>query len=85
MTLRMSTPSMRIAPGADVVEPRQQVHERRLAGAAAPDDGHHLTGADGERHVVQNPARPLVVAEAHVAELDLLAERRQRRPRLAAL
>ena len=32
------------AAGADVVEPRQQVDERRLAGAAPADDRHHLPG-----------------------------------------
>ncbi len=35
----------------DVVEPRNQVHERGLARAAQTDDGHHLSGAHGERRV----------------------------------
>ena len=34
--------------GADVVEPRQQVDECGLAGAAAPDHGNHLPGVHGE-------------------------------------
>ena len=65
-----------------VVEPRQQVDERRLAGAAAADDGHHLAGADAERHAAQRVAAVAVfVAEADVAELDRVGERRQRAAR----
>jgi hypothetical protein len=41
----MSAPSTG-SPAGHVVEPRQQVDERRLAGAAAADDGQHLPGAD---------------------------------------
>ena len=45
VTSRMSTPSISNRAARDVVEARQQVHERRLAGAAATDDGHHLAGS----------------------------------------
>ena len=45
----------------DVVEPRQQVDQRRLAGAAAADDRDHLAGADRERHAAQRAAAVAVV------------------------
>ena len=57
VTSRMSTPSIRMRAGADVVEPRQQVDQRRLAGAAAADDRDHLPGAHRERHAAQDPSR----------------------------
>ena len=41
-TLRMSTPSIRIAPAGHVVEPRQQVDQARLARAAPADDRDRL-------------------------------------------
>ena len=66
----MSTPSIRIAPRADVVEPRQQVDQRRLAGAAAADDRDHLPGAAPRTTRRAESAPALVVAEADVAELD---------------
>ena len=44
---------MVIAAAGHVVEPRDQVDERRLAGAAAADNGHHLAGTDAERHPAQ--------------------------------
>ena len=45
--------------GAHVVEARQQVDQRRLAGAASADDGDHLAGPNGERHAAQDPRRGL--------------------------
>ena len=57
-------------PARDVVEPRQQVDQRRLAGAAAADDGDHLAGLDVERHAAQDARLAVLVAEADVAELD---------------
>ena len=51
-----------------VVEPRQQVDQRRLAGAAPADDGDHLPGAHRERHAAQRVAAVAV----------LVAERRRR-------
>ena len=41
----------------DVVEPHQQVDERRLAGAGRTDDRDHLPGRDVERHVVDERHR----------------------------
>ena len=58
VTSRMSRPSIRIAPAGDVVEPRHQVDQRRLAGAAPADDGHHLPGRHRERHAAQRCVRP---------------------------
>ena len=66
-----------MAPPRDVEKPRNQVHQRRLAGAAAADDGHHLSGRHRERDVAQNRARmSVLVREADVAEFDRGRERR---------
>ena len=80
VTSRMSRPSIVDGAARHVVEPRQQVDERRLAGAAAADDRDHLAGAHRERHAAQGAAAvAVVVAEADVLELDRAGERRQRR------
>ena len=42
----------------DVVEPRHQIDQRRLAGAAAADDRQHLPGADRERHAASVASWP---------------------------
>ena len=71
-------------PGRHVVEPRQQVDQRRLARAAQPDDRDHLTGRDREGHIAQHEfagasvSGIILVGKADVAELDRLPERRQR-------
>ena len=44
LTVEMSTPSSRMRPGVDLVEPHQQVHQRRLARAGRPHDGHGAAG-----------------------------------------
>ena len=54
---RMSTPSTRIAPSADVVEPADQVDQRALARAAGPDQADHLAGADRQVDAVAAPSR----------------------------
>ena len=53
----MSTPSTRDAPALHVVEPQQQVDERRLARAGRADDADALARLDLERHVLQHPVR----------------------------
>ena len=58
VTSRMSRPSIRIAPRGHVVEARQQVDERGLAGAAAADDGHHLAGAARVNDTPRSVLRP---------------------------
>ena len=64
---------------ADVVKPRDQVHERGLAGAAAADDRHHLSRRHRQRDVAENrPRMHVLVRKADVAELDRPRERRQR-------
>ena len=77
VTSRMSMPSIEDRAVGDVVEARDQIHERGLAGAAQPDERDHLAGAHGERHVAQH-GRPgaVVVREADVAGT--------RSPRIAA-
>ena len=56
VTSRMSHAVDQDRAAGDVVEPRQQVDQRRLAGAAAADDRQHLAGADAERHAAQHRA-----------------------------
>ena len=54
---RMSTPSTRDAPAGDVVEPQQQVDDRRLAGAGGADDADALARFDRERRRRGAPSR----------------------------
>ena len=56
VTWRMSRPSIAIAPPRHVEEPRNQVDECGLAGAAAADNCDHLSRRDLERDVPQNRA-----------------------------
>ena len=57
------------APAVELVEPHDEVHERRLARAGRPDDRDRLTGFDPERQVADQ--RPLGrVGERHVLEHD---------------
>ena len=43
------------APLARLGDARQDLQERRLAGAIAPDDAEHLAALDLEAHVLQRP------------------------------
>ena len=67
------------ATAGDVVEPRDQVDQGRLARTAQPHDGHHLTSSHDERYAAQDLA-PVValVRKAHVAELDGVPNRLER-------
>ena len=58
------------AAAVDVVEPQQQVDDRRLAGAGRPDDADALSGFDRERHVAQHVVL-VVVREPDVVEGDV--------------
>ncbi len=71
----MSWPSMRMLPLLDLVEAQQQVDERRLAGARAPDEADALAGPDLEVQVVEHARLPsrAAVGERHVLEADLAA------------
>ncbi len=62
----------------DVVKARQQVDQRGLAGAAAPDDRDHLSGAHGQRHVAQDRRCRIFVTKVDVAEFDGVLEWRER-------
>jgi len=57
-------------PRADIVEPRDQVPERRLAGSRLAHDGHLATRLGHERDPLQDGRGVGVVAEADVVELD---------------
>ena len=54
-----------------VVEPAQQLGERRLAGAVLADDRQRRAGGDREVEVRRAPARRRDSAKRHVAEADL--------------
>ena len=57
-----------------LVQARDELEHRGFARAVAADDGGDLTGGDRDRHIVQHV--PIVkVAEAHVVEHDVRAER----------
>ncbi len=68
---------MRIVASARVVEAREQLDERRLAGAGVADERHGLPGGDVEVDAVQHLGA-LAVAEVHAAQLDGALDRRQR-------
>ena len=85
--LRDVEPVERDGAAVDLVEPHDQVHERRLARAGGPDDGDGLARLRdegqvldervlrvvGERDVVElDPALRLEVLERHEVVLDLL-------------
>ncbi len=65
----MSTPSQRIWPELDLVQPQDEVHHRRLAAARAADQRRRLAGLGDEVHRMQD-ALFGSVAEHHLAELD---------------
>ena len=54
---RMSWPSTQDRALGDVVEPRQQRHQHRLARTGRPDQGERLAGFDGDVDVAQRPRR----------------------------
>ena len=56
------TPVDADAPARDVVEAWDEVGESGLAGAGRSDEGHRLTGLDGEGNVTEHPA---VVTTTH--------------------
>ena len=61
----------------DVVEAADQVHERRLAAAAATDDADLFARPDREVHLREDRTMALV-AEGHVVEADLALGLRHR-------
>ena len=58
------------AAAGRVVEPRQQVEDRRLAGAGAADEGDALAGLDREGEAVEGDVA-VGIGEMHVLEADL--------------
>ena len=61
-----------------VVEAQQQVGQRRLARAGAPNEADLLAGADGERQAFDD-ARALAIVEGDVLEADVALDARQGR------
>ena len=57
-------------PPGDVEQPRDQVQQRRLAGAGAADDRGGLPGQGGEGDVAQHRGLRARVLELHAAQLD---------------
>ena len=71
----MSTPLSRIAPSGGIVEARDEIGHRRLAGAAAADQRDDRSA--GHRHVEVAHHRPaLAILELDVLEADLAARPR---------
>jgi hypothetical protein len=68
-------------PLVRVIEPREQLHERRLAGAVLAHEGQDLTRAERERQVAHGPAVRPGVAEAHVLEREPQPDGHRHRPR----
>jgi hypothetical protein len=68
-------------PVRHVVEPEQQVHQRRLAAAAVADDPDQLARLNGEGDVGEDRigAVALLVAEARAPELDPRSRRSWKR------
>ena len=64
---------------AHVVEPREQLDQRGLAGAGRADERHRRAGLDDEVDVRQGGPRRALVAEGDVAQLDPAAALRERR------
>ena len=56
-----------------LVHLRQQLDQRRLAGAVLADDGDDRAGRQRQRHVVEHQARRARVGERHVLEADAAA------------
>ena len=69
------------APAVDVVEPRHQVGQRRLARAARPDDRGELPRLDDERHVLHRPPAVPVRGPAGLAARGRRTRRARTRPR----
>ena len=64
-----------------VVQPRQQFHQRGLAGAVLADQRQHLASAELEIQPAQRPALGAGVAEAHVLEAEAAGDRPRHRQR----
>src|SRR5262249_23760842 len=56
-----------------VVEPHQEIHERRLACTRWTQEGHCLAPANGERKVVEH-RRPVLVAESEPANFNVASD-----------
>ena len=76
-SIAMSRPSSVMRAAVELVEPHDQVDERRLAGAGRPDDGDGLAGLGDEREVLDE-RHVGVVGERDVVELDAPGDRRRR-------
>ena len=55
-----------------VVEPRQQLHQRGLAGAVLADQRHHLARLQGEAEMAHRPALGAGIDEADILEHEAL-------------
>ena len=65
-----------------VVEPGQQLHQRRLAGAVLADQRHHLARLQGEAEMADRPALGAGIDEADILEHEAVADRMRERPRI---
>ena len=58
-----------------VVEPGDQLHERRLPGAVLAHECEHLARAQLEGEVAHRPALGIRIAESHILEGEAVADR----------
>ena len=65
----------RNATARDVVQARNQLHERGLARTRGANDAEHLAGVRGEVHAADDIGAGIGILEAHVAEGELTARR----------
>ena len=65
----------RNAAARDVVQARNQLHERGLARTRGANDAEHLAGVRGEVHAADDIGAGIGILEAHVAEGELTARR----------
>ena len=65
-----------------VVETRQQLDQRRLAGAVLADQRQHFAGVQREVQVAHRPALGARIAKADVLEREALADRHGKRQRI---
>ena len=67
---------------ARVIEATEQLDQGRLPGAVAADDGYSFAGGDRKTDIMQSLPGSAWIAERHMIELDVTADRLRQRPRV---
>ena len=69
---RSSPPSTKNPPAGRLIQPAQELHQRRLAGAILAHDRDHRAGLEMQVHVIEHEAVGAGIGERHVLEADAL-------------